>query len=51
MEGWAMGKLPVRALRAVLVVVLAGTVFVQALMVWALAADPEDGSLPLTRCA
>ena len=48
MEWWAMGKLTVRALRAVLVVVLAGTVFVQALMVWALATDPEDGSLPLT---
>jgi hypothetical protein len=43
-----MGKLTVGALRAVLVVVLAGTVFVQAGMVWALAADPEDGSLPLT---
>ena len=45
-----MGKLAVRALRAVLVVVLTGTVFVQALMVWALASgsDPEDGSLPLT---
>jgi hypothetical protein len=43
-----MGKLTVRALRAVLVVVLAGTVFVQALMVWALATDPEHGSLPLT---
>jgi hypothetical protein len=43
-----MGKLAVRALRAVLVVVLAGTVFVQAGMVWALATDPEDGSLPLT---
>lgn len=28
--------------------VLAGTVFVQALMVRALATDPEDGSLPLT---
>ncbi|MFE7547873.1 DUF2975 domain-containing protein [Streptomyces gardneri] len=42
-----MGKLTVRALRAVLLVVLAGTVFVQALMVWALATDPEDGSLPL----
>ena len=40
----------VRALRAVLVVVLAGTVFVQASMVWVLASgtDPEDGSLPLT---
>ncbi|GAB7109854.1 DUF2975 domain-containing protein [Streptomyces phaeofaciens JCM 4814] len=45
-----MGKLTVRALRAVLVVVLAGTVFVQALMVWVLVSgsDPEDGSLPLT---
>jgi hypothetical protein len=48
MEGWAVGKLTVRALRAVLVVVLAGTVFVQASMVWALATDPEHGSLPLT---
>jgi hypothetical protein len=45
-----MGKLAVRALRAVLVVVFAGTVFVQAGMVWVLVAgnDPEDGSLPLT---
>ena len=45
-----MGKLTVRALRVVLVVVLAGTVLVQAVMVWALAigSDPEDGSLPLT---
>ena len=45
-----MGKLAVGALRAVLVVVLAGTVLVQALMVWVLASgsDPEDGSLPLT---
>ena len=43
-----MGKLTVLALRVVLVVVLAGTVFVQASMVWALATDPEDGSLPLT---
>ncbi|MDP9949593.1 MULTISPECIES: DUF2975 domain-containing protein [Streptomyces] len=45
-----MGKLAVRALRAVLVVVLAGTVFVQALMLWSLISgnDPEDGSLPLT---
>lgn len=50
MEGRAVGKLAVRALRAVLVVVLAGTVFVQAGMVWALVggSDPEDGSLPLT---
>ncbi|MEV7723703.1 DUF2975 domain-containing protein [Streptomyces sp. NPDC087917] len=43
-----MGKLTVRALRAVLVVVLTGTVFVQASMVWALATKPADGSLPLT---
>ncbi|MGJ5755769.1 DUF2975 family protein [Streptomyces puniciscabiei] len=45
-----MGKLTVHALRAVLTVVLTGTVFVQALMVWALVSgrDPEDGSLPLT---
>ncbi|MFD7506063.1 DUF2975 domain-containing protein [Streptomyces sp. NPDC059850] len=45
-----MGQLAVRALRAVLVVVLAGTVFVQALMVWVLitGSDPEDGALPLT---
>lgn len=45
-----MGKLTVRALRAVLVVVLAGTVFVQAGMVWALVSgkDAESGSLPLT---
>ncbi|MGW4675571.1 DUF2975 domain-containing protein [Streptomyces sp. NPDC004324] len=45
-----MGKLTVRALRAVLVVVLTGTVFVQAGMVWALVSgkDSEDGSLPLT---
>src|SRR5215471_10891299 len=50
MGGWAVGKLTVRALRAVLAVVLAGTVFVQAGMVWALVggSDPEDGSLPLT---
>jgi hypothetical protein len=39
--------LTVRALR-VLVVVVAATVFVQAAMVWALATDPEDGTLPLT---
>ncbi|MEU6944366.1 DUF2975 domain-containing protein [Streptomyces sp. NPDC046316] len=45
-----MGRLTVLALRAVLVTVLAGTVGVQALMVWALVSgnDPEDGSLPLT---
>jgi len=47
-EGWVVGKLTVQALRAVLVVVLAGTMFVEAGMVWALATDPEDGSLPLT---
>jgi hypothetical protein len=43
-----MGKLTVHALRAVLVLVLAGTVFVQAMMVLALAIKPDDGSLPLT---
>ena len=44
-----MGNLTVRALRAVLAVVLAGTVFVQAGMIWALVTgDQEDGSLPLT---
>ncbi|MYR46534.1 DUF2975 domain-containing protein [Streptomyces sp. SID5910] len=45
-----MTKLTVLALRAVLGVVLAGTLFVQVGMVWALAGgnDPEDGSLPLT---
>jgi hypothetical protein len=45
-----VGKLTVWALRAVLLVMLAGTVFVQAGMVWALVSgsDPEDGSLPLT---
>ncbi|MFC8428185.1 DUF2975 domain-containing protein [Streptomyces sp. NPDC057253] len=43
-----MGKLTVRALRAVLVVVLIGTALIQVLMVWTLATDPEDGSLPLT---
>jgi hypothetical protein len=45
-----VGKLTVWALRAVLVVMLAGTMFVQAGMVWALVSgsDPEDGSLPLT---
>jgi hypothetical protein len=50
MGGRVVGELAVRALRAVLVVVLAGTVVVQAAMVWALVSgtDPEDGSLPLT---
>ncbi|MGW0418919.1 DUF2975 domain-containing protein [Streptomyces sp. NPDC003015] len=45
-----MGKLTVGALRAVLAVVLVGTLFVQTLMVWTLVSgsDPEDGSLPLT---
>ncbi|MEU6862224.1 DUF2975 domain-containing protein [Streptomyces sp. NPDC046876] len=43
-----MGNLAVRALRAVLGVVLVGTVFVQVMMVWAFFTDPEDGSLPLT---
>jgi Protein of unknown function (DUF2975) len=45
-----MGELAVRALRAVLVVVLVGTVLIQAGMVWTLVggSDPEDGSLRLT---
>ena len=43
-----MGKLAVHVLRAVLVVVLVGTVLIQVGMVWALATDPEDGTLPLT---
>src|SRR3954447_10408814 len=45
-----MGKLAVRALRAVLAVVLVGTVVVQAGMLWAVVSgsDPEDGALPLT---
>ncbi|MER7824833.1 Protein of unknown function (DUF2975) [Streptomyces sp. CG 926] len=45
-----MGKLAVHALRAVLAVVLAGTVCVQVGMVWTLISgnDPEDGSVPLT---
>jgi hypothetical protein len=45
-----MGELAVRALRAVLVVVFAGSVLVQAGLVWTLVSgsDPEDGSLRLT---
>jgi hypothetical protein len=45
-----MGKLTVHALRAVLTVVLTGTVLIQVLMVGTLISgdDPEDGSLPLT---
>ncbi|MFF8507641.1 DUF2975 domain-containing protein [Streptomyces sp. NPDC015492] len=45
-----MGNLAVRALRAVLAVVLFGTGLVQVLMVWMMISgnDPEDGSLPLT---
>ncbi|QUQ67276.1 DUF2975 domain-containing protein [Kutzneria sp. CA-103260] len=43
-----MGKLTVHALRAVLAVVLVGTVLIQAGMVWALIAKPVEGSLPLT---
>jgi hypothetical protein len=45
-----MGKLTMRALRAVLVLVLTGTVLLQALMVWVLVSgsDPEEGSPPLT---
>ncbi|MEV5602496.1 DUF2975 domain-containing protein [Streptomyces sp. NPDC052299] len=45
-----MGRLTVGALRAMLVMVCAGTLFVQAGMAWALISgnDPEDGSMPLT---
>ncbi|GGY10491.1 DUF2975 domain-containing protein [Streptomyces anandii] len=43
-----MGNLTVHALRAVLAVVLAGTAFVQASMVWALATGEREGTLPLT---
>ncbi|MFR9757792.1 DUF2975 domain-containing protein [Streptomyces sp. TR06-5] len=43
-----MGKLTVGALRAVLVLVLTGTVLVQTLLVWALATDQQEGSLPIT---
>ena len=45
-----MGNLTVRALRVVLVVVLVGSVLIQAGMVWTLVSgnDPEDGSIPLT---
>lgn len=45
-----MGRLTVGALHAVLAVVAAGTVFIQASMVWVLVSgnDPEDGSHPLT---
>ena len=44
-----MGKLTVRALRAVLAVVLTGTVLIQLVMVWTVISgnDPDDGSLPL----
>lgn len=45
-----MGKWTVQALRAVLLVVLAGAVVIQAGLIWVVAsgADPEDGSMPLT---
>lgn len=43
-----MGKLTVYALRAVLAVVLAGTVFVQVGMVVAMVTKPVEGTLPLT---
>ncbi len=45
-----MGVVTVRALRVVLVGVFASTVFVQAVLLWALFSgnDPEDGSFPLT---
>jgi hypothetical protein len=45
-----MGRLTLHALRAVLAVMLAGTVLIQVLMVWTLISgnDPENGSLALT---
>ena len=45
-----MGQVTVRALRAVLAVMLTGSVLVQAAMVWALVSktDPKGGTLPLT---
>ena len=45
-----MGRLTVYALRVVLGMMLAGSVLIQAGMVWALVTggDQEDGSLPLT---
>jgi hypothetical protein len=45
-----MGKLTVQTLRAVLAVVLTGTVLIQGLMMYTLISgnDSEDGSLPLT---
>lgn len=48
--GSRVGKLTIGALRVVLVVALAGTVFVQAAMIWSLISgnDQEDGTLPLT---
>jgi hypothetical protein len=45
-----MGRLAVRALRAVLSMVLAGTVLIQVLLAWTLisGSDSEGGSIPLT---
>lgn len=45
-----MSSFAVNALRAVLAVVLAGAVAIQAGMIWTLCSgsDPEDGALPLT---
>jgi hypothetical protein len=45
-----VGKLTVRALRVVLALVVAGTVFVQGFTLWALVSgsDPEDGSVRLS---
>ncbi|WP_242613512.1 DUF2975 domain-containing protein [Herbihabitans rhizosphaerae] len=42
LKEWAMGKLTVRALRAVIVVLLAGSLFVQTVMVALLAIDLKE---------
>ena len=43
-----MGNVAVRASRAVVAVILVGTLFVQTAMVWALVTEPAEGALPLT---
>jgi len=43
-----VGNVAVRASRAVVAVILVGTLFVQTAMVWALVTEPAEGALPLT---